>query len=160
MLCDAAELAGDRPWYWIDCGCARATLGDLDTAMAAFKTARDIAKAGRQMREHTIALGEIADLQHQQGHLNQAEKLYRTTLTFFRNEAHRLGTPEAQRDLSVSRNRIGDLERALGDHASAEAAFQECLEIHRALAARRDTPDARRDLSVSLNKVGDLAMNQ
>ncbi|MEC8675982.1 MAG: hypothetical protein VXY54_09140 [Pseudomonadota bacterium] len=26
LLCDAAELAGDRPWYWIDCGRARETL--------------------------------------------------------------------------------------------------------------------------------------
>ena len=160
LLCDAAELAGDRPWYWIDCGRARATLGDLDAAMAAYETARDVAKAGHQARECAAAEIGIADLHHQQGRHEKAEKLYRAALTFFRNAACRLDTSEAWRDLSVSLDKTGDLARARGDHAGAEAAYQESLELRRALAARRDTRQARRDLSVSLNRIGDLARDR
>ena len=46
LLCDAAELAGDRPWYWIDCGRARETLGDLDAAMTAYDRPVTLPKQG------------------------------------------------------------------------------------------------------------------
>ena len=155
LLCDAAELAGDRPWYWIDCGRARATLGDLDAAMAAFETARDVAKAGRQMREHTIALSEIADLQHQQGHLNQAEKLYRTTLTFFRNEAHRLGTPRLSMIYPCPSTTSEIWHKRRATLPVPRSPFM--VEIRRAFGGEAATPGTQRDFSVSLNKIGDLA---
>ena len=160
LLCAAAELAGDRPWYWIDCGRARETLGDLDAAMTAYEKARDVAKAGHQIREHAAAQTDIANLHHQQGRHDEAADLYRAALTVFRKEADQLDTPVAQYNLSTSLDKIGDLARARGDLASAEAAYQESLELRRALAARRDTPQAQRDLSVSLNRIGDLAQEK
>ena len=88
LLCAATKLAGDRPWYWIDCGRARETLGNLDAAMTAYEKARNVAKAGHQAHEHATAEIAIADLHHQQGRHEKAEKLYRAALTF-------LGTPPA-----------------------------------------------------------------
>ena len=77
--------------------------------MTAYEKARNVAKAGPQARERVAAEIGIADLHHQQGRHEKAEKLYRGALTLFRNEAHHLGTAKARRDLSVSLNKIGDL---------------------------------------------------
>ena len=142
-------------------------IGEWDDARWTAERLRDTAasKADESpvsLRNRAIAASLLADClrsdAESEADLALAASLYAEALEIARALRERLGTPQAERDVSVSLNNVAGIARARGDLAAAQAAYAEALAIRRALRERLGTPEAERDYLVSLLCVGDLAM--
>ena len=109
------------------------------------------------MRELSVALSEVGDVQLELGAITEALGIYHESLEIFHQLRRVLGdSPQVLRDLSVSLSKVGDAQTQAGQGAEALSACRESLEICRQLRqALGDSPQVLRDLSVSLSKVGE-----
>ena len=120
-----------------------------------------LATAGA-LRNVSVSLNKLGDLDHEQGRPEAARLAYAEGLEV----ARRLAALDSantlrQRDVSVSLDRLGDLDREQGRPEAARLAYAEGLEIRRRLAALDSANTGwQRDVSVSLNKLGDLDREQ
>jgi len=122
--------------------------GDLAAARAVASETLNIARlrrtgAGgtpRALRDLSIALDNVGQVERELGNLEAARSAYRESLELFRRLREAVGdTPQALRDLSISLDNVSRVERDLGNLEAARSAFRESLEIARRL--RRSFPD-------------------
>ena len=113
--------------------------------------------APESLRDLSMSLNNIGDVESAAGRGEQALAAYRESLELFLQLRQTLGdSPQVLRDLSISLIKVGEAESAVGRGEQALAAHRESLEIARQLRqALGDSPQVLRDLSVSLEKVGD-----
>lgn len=77
LLCDAAELADQDFWYWIECGRARGKLGDSERALTAAKTALAITQERQELgRDAGVAVFDMGEIFRKQGNLKEAERSF------------------------------------------------------------------------------------
>jgi tetratricopeptide (TPR) repeat protein len=162
LLCDAANLAENDIWYWIECGRARLATDSLARAAAAFQTARELAETSGSERDLGVALHDLGVVRQAQGDLTGALDAYGASHEIFGNLAAANPDDAAwQRDLSFSWERIGDVRVAQGDLADALDAHTARHLIAENLAeADQGNAEWQRDLSVSWNKIGDVRRAQ
>jgi tetratricopeptide (TPR) repeat protein len=157
---------------------------DLTAAKAVADQTLDIARQRRAargdtqqaLRDLTISLDNVGQVERDFGNLDAARSAYRESLEIARRLREAVGdTPQALRDLSISLNNVGQVEGGLGNLEAARSAYREGLELRRQVReavgdtpehreslelcrqlreAVGDTPQALRDLSVSLDNVG------
>ncbi|MCY4334401.1 MAG: tetratricopeptide repeat protein [Litoreibacter sp.] len=162
LLCAAAYLADQDFFYWIDCGEARMSVGDLKAAQAAFEKASGLTTDKPNSRDAMIAKNWFGNVHVSKGELSPALQVYEAGLKISRELAARdPGNADWAREVSVFLNKVGDVRRAQGDLPGALSVYEEGLQIIRDLAARAPgNAGWARDLSVSLNKVGDVRRAQ
>ena len=69
LLCQAAELAATEIWFWIECGQARQDRGHVDTALAAFQQAHELAERAKSERDVAAASTLLGYVRVDQGDL-------------------------------------------------------------------------------------------
>ena len=106
------------------------------------------------LRDVSISLNRIGDIEVEEGNMDSARTLYAEGLEISRKLAEQLNTLESLRDVSVSLNKIGRIEQLERNLESARTLLSESLEIRRKLAPQLNTPESLRDVSDSLGKIG------
>jgi tetratricopeptide (TPR) repeat protein len=113
-------------------------------------------KGGRHapaLRDLSVSLERLGDVELDAGNLMAATAAYRECLELDRRQRMRQGdTPQVLRDLSQS-SKLGDVEREAGQLSVATEAYRESLEPAGNCGncgRLGDTPQVLRDLSVSL----------
>ncbi|HEX8820887.1 MAG TPA: tetratricopeptide repeat protein [Archangium sp.] len=140
--------------------------GDLESALAAYEEALDLARQFRTALGDTpealhdvgASLDKVGNVQQRLGNLPAAHTAYEEALVLARQLCIVRGdSPDALHDLSVAVVKVGDVQLRLGNFPAASAAYEESLLLSRQIcAALGDTPVALRDLSVSLSAMGDV----
>jgi tetratricopeptide (TPR) repeat protein len=139
-------------------GEAERGLGRLDLARDHFRAAVEavprasVEDSGLEVqRRLAAALGQLADVEHGLGRLEEARALAEESLAV---EQALPQVPIVMRERSITLNLLGQVEHEFG-LASAPARYRESLELTRRLWHELgDTPESRRDLAVALANVG------
>lgn len=138
LLAAAAELAGSRAWYWLDCARARVALGRLGPALTALERALSIARQGDCERDIAAALCDIGDVRTAQGDLPGALTAYAESRGIARDLAARdAGNAGWARDLWVSYWKMATV-----DPENAAAHWSEVVARIEDMAARGVLPPA------------------
>jgi tetratricopeptide (TPR) repeat protein len=153
--CEAADLAADDFWTWIELARLHTICGTLLDAAKAAKAALNTATDDR---ERSISNNEFGDVQVAQGDQLGALQSFKASMAI----AERLAEADPsnaglQRDLSVSHEKIGDLMERMGDMARAVEYYERSRVIAAALAER--FPDHRQfqsDLRITDRRLGEL----
>ena len=128
------------------------------TVVASERLAESNPGSAEALRDLSVSLNKLGDVEVQAGDLSAAGPAYERSLEVAeRLTASNSGSAEAQRDLSLSLNRLGDVEVRAGDLSAARAAHERSLKVLERLAASNPgSAEAQRDLSISLERLGDL----
>jgi tetratricopeptide (TPR) repeat protein len=112
-------------------------------------------EAPESLRDLSISLDKVADVQRARGELAEALTGYTESLQLRRRIRQAYGeTLESLRDLSLSLNKVADVQQARGQLAEALTGYTESLQLRRRIRqAYGETPESLRDLSISLNNV-------
>ncbi len=108
------------------------------------------------LRDVSISLLRIGDLEEFQGNMDTARGLFSEGLEIRRKLAEQLKTPESLRDLSVFLERIRRIEQAEENLDDVRNLFAEDLEINKKLAEQLNTHESLRDVSISLIEIGNI----
>lgn len=159
-----AAYDGDRHgisvWDGIDASQAALDSGFLGMAATVARETVDLAETQGDLRERSIAYGNLANVLQDLGRLDEALAAARESEALRRRLIDEFGeNPQRLRDLSVSLNRLGDLHRALGRLDEALDTARESETLRRRLIDQfGENPEHLRDLAIALEKRGQLAL--
>jgi tetratricopeptide (TPR) repeat protein len=141
--------------------------GAFDAALTIHRSqlanARDLAESlgtPESLRDVSINLTKIADIEFSRGDGDAALAKYQEALEIFRSLAESLGNPGSYCLVSASMTKIADIEFSRGNVDAALAKYQESLTIARALAASLGDPEILWLAILSLGRIADIELSR
>lgn len=163
LMSEAAQLAGDNFWYWIESGWRLLDTGKQPEAEEHFLKAAGLAEQEEgRTRKQSIAYRAVGDALYEQSRWTEALGYYERSLKIARLLVEREpASAGLQREVSACLMGLGNLKQQQGNLAEAFEPISESLAIIEGLATQEPGNSSRQhDLSVLLASLGHVRHGQ